>query len=61
MINNVDYIREASYIALLALTNQSKIGTMHSQAIPMFTMSESEINQFEKDFKNTNKYEFLFS
>jgi len=60
MITNADLIREASYVALTTLLQPQKIGVVHPQVIPLFSIPSDEIAQFEKDFKNTNKYDFLF-
>ena len=59
MIANADYIREASYVALATLLQPQKI-VIHPNAMPLFAIPEDEMAQFEKDFKNTNKYDFLF-
>lgn len=60
MITNADYIREASYVALSLLLQPQKTGAIHPQAMPLFAIPADEMAQFEKDFKNTNKYDFLF-
>ncbi len=59
MITNADYIREASYVALAALLQSPKT-VIHPHAMPTFVIPEDEMAQFEKDFRNTNKYDFLF-
>ncbi len=59
MITNADYIREASYVALAALLQPQKTA-IHPNTMPLFAIPEDEMAQFEKDFRNTNKYDFLF-
>lgn len=60
MVSNADLIREASYVALSLLLQPQKTGAIHPQALPLFSIPDNEMAQFEKDFKNTNKYDFLF-
>jgi len=60
MVTNSDYIREASFVALAILLKSSKSGIIHPQALPLSAISDNEMMQFENDFKNTNKYDFLF-
>jgi len=60
MVTNADYIREASFTALAKILKPSQIGLIHHQPIPLFSISDNEMPNFEADFKNTNKYEFLF-
>lgn len=60
MITNADYIREASYVALAQILLPKKTGLIHPNALPLFTIPVDEMAQFEKEFKDTNKYDFLF-